>query len=73
MDHVADRESDLKQCIAQTPLSLVQKHVDVLFFDVTTLYFVSIDTNELRALGLSKDCKFKEVQVLLALVTTTKA
>ncbi|MFZ2396876.1 MAG: transposase [Smithella sp.] len=44
----------------------------MLFFDVTTLYFERIDTDELRALGFSKDCKFKEVQVVLALVTTTK-
>lgn len=72
MDHVADRESDIKQRIAQTTLSLFQEQVDVLFFDVTTLYFESIETDELRAFGFSKDCKFKEVQVVLALVTTTK-
>jgi transposase len=72
MDHVADRESDIKQRIAQTTLSLFPEQVDVLFFDVTTLYFESIDTDELRAFGFSKDCKFKEVQVVLALVTTTK-
>jgi transposase len=72
MDHVADRESDIKQHIAQTTLSLFQEQVDVLFFDVTTLYFESIETDELRAFGFSKDCKFKEVQVVLALVTTTK-
>ena len=72
MDHVSDREADIKQHIAQTTLSLFQKHVDVLFFDVTTLYFESIKTDELRDFGFSKDCKFKEVQVVLALVTTTK-
>ena len=72
MDHVADRESDIKQRIAQTTLSLFQEQVDVLFFDVTTLYFESIDTDKLRAFGFSKDCKFKEVQVVLALITTTK-
>lgn len=72
MDHVADRESDIKQRIAQTTLSLFQEQVDVLFFDVTTLYFESIETDELRAFGFSKDCKFKEVQVVLALVTTTQ-
>lgn len=72
MDHAADRESDIKQRIAQTTLSLFQEHVDVLFFDVTTLYFESSEADELRAFGFSKDCKFKEVQVVLALVTTTK-
>lgn len=72
MDHVADREADIKQHVAQTTLSLFKEHVDVLFFDVTTLYFESIETDELRDFGFSKDCKFKEVQVVLALVTTTK-
>lgn len=72
MDHVAVREADIKQHIAQTTLSLFKEHVDVLFFDVTTLYFESIETDELRDFGFSKDCKFKEVQVVLALVTTTK-
>ncbi|HRS98051.1 MAG TPA: IS1634 family transposase [Smithella sp.] len=72
MDHVSDREADIKQHIAQTTLSLFQEHVDVLFFDVTTLYFESITTDELREFGFSKDCKFKEVQIVLALVTTSK-
>jgi transposase len=72
MDHVADRESDIKQHIAQTTLSLFPGQVDILFFDVTTLYFESFATDELRNFGFSKDCKFKEVQVVLALVTTTK-
>jgi transposase len=71
MDHVADRELDIKKRIAQTTLSLFKEQVDVLFFDVTTLYFESTTSDELRAFGFSKDCKFKEVQIMLALVTTT--
>jgi transposase len=71
-DGPRNRESDIKQRIAQTTLSLFPEQVGVLFFDVTTLYFESIDTDELRAFGFSKNCKFKEVQVLLALVTTTQ-
>lgn len=72
MDHVSDREAAIKQHIAQMTLSFFKERVDVLFFDVTTLYFESIMTDELRGFGFSKDCKFKEVQVVLALVTTTK-
>ena len=44
--------------------------LNVLFFDVTTLYFESINQDELREFGFSKDCKFKEVQVVLSLITT---
>lgn len=71
MDHVADSESKIKQHIAQTTRSLFREEVDVLFFDVTTLYFESFEADELRDFGFSKDCKFKETQVVLALVTTT--
>jgi transposase len=71
MDHVSDREDEIKQRIAATTQSLFNKKVDVLFFDVTTLYFESFAPDELRNFGFSKDCKFKETQVVLALVTTT--
>jgi transposase len=72
MDIVSDRESDIKKHIARTTQALFKEEVDVLFFDVTTLYFESIQADELRDFGFSKDCKFKETQVVLALVTTTK-
>ncbi|MDA8407545.1 MAG: IS1634 family transposase [Deltaproteobacteria bacterium] len=45
--------------------------MDVDFFDVTTLFFESVNEDELRGFGFSKDCKFKETLVALALVTTT--
>lgn len=41
--------------------------LDLMFFDVTTLYFDSWDVDELRNFGFSKDCKFGQVQVTLAL------
>lgn len=72
MDHVAKQEDEIRSRIARSTLSLFQEQVDVLFFDVTTLYFESIDRDELREFGYSKDCKFKETQVVLALVTTTE-
>jgi transposase len=59
-----------KKNVAKNTLSLFDNEVDVLFFDVTTLYFESLTQDELRDFGFSKDCKFKEVQVVLALVTT---
>jgi transposase len=48
-----------------------EKKIDLLFFDVTTLYFESTEKDEdLKAFGFSKDCKFNQVQVVLALATT---
>lgn len=72
MDRVAANEDRIKKQVGTTTLSLFQDDVDVLFFDVTTLYFESFEPDELRVSGFSKDNKFKETQVVLALVTTTK-
>lgn len=38
------------------------------FFDVTTLYFESVEQDELRDFGFSKDQKYHTVQIVLALV-----
>ena len=70
MDHVSDCEDDIKQIIASRTLSLFDNKLDILFFDVTTLYFESTKQDELRDFGFSKDCKFKDVQVVLSLITT---
>ena len=70
MDQLTKHECTVKQLIRDHTLGLLDEKVDVLFFDVTTLYFESISSDELKDFGFSKDCKFKEVQVMLALVTT---
>lgn len=72
MDHAFNREDEIKKHISKTTLNLFQQKVDVLFFDVTTLYFESVWANGIRDFGFSKDCKFKEVQVVLALIATTE-
>ncbi len=46
--------------------------MDVLLYDVTTLYFESFTEDEVRRFGFSKDCKFKETQVVLALMTNSQ-
>ena len=51
-------------------MNLFENKLNILFFDVTTLYFESTKQDELRDFGFSKDCKFKEVQVVLSLITT---
>lgn len=71
MDHVAKLENRVKCRVGETTKTLFPEGVDVLFFDVTTLYFESVRADELRASGYCKDAKFKEVNVVLALVTTS--
>jgi transposase len=49
---------------------LLAEDVKVLFYDCTTLYFESFTEDELRRFGYSKDHKFNQGQVLLALMVT---
>jgi transposase len=72
MDKAYANEEQIKKKICDQTLSLFNQKVDVAFFDVTTLYFESFTPDELRASGFSKDSKFKETQVMLALITTTE-
>jgi transposase len=71
MDAVYKKEESIKEKILLSTLALFKQRVEVLFFDVTTLYFESFSEDSLREFGFSKDCKFKETQIVLALVSTT--
>ena len=43
---------------------------DILFYDVTTLYFETFEEDELRKNGFSKDSKSQQPQILVALMVT---
>ena len=60
----------LQRWAAKNAQQQLQEPLDVLFFDCTTLYFESFVEDELKQPGDSKDAKFKESQVLLALMVT---
>jgi transposase len=46
--------------------------VDCFFFDVTTLYFESVQQDKIRDFGFSKDQKYHLVQIVLALVVDSQ-
>ncbi len=71
MDKVYANEERIRKKVSASTLELFKQKVDVAFFDVTTLYFESFTPDNLRVSGFSKDGKFKETQVMLALITTT--
>jgi len=50
--------------------TLFEGKVDVIFFDCTTIYFESFQEDEFRRNGYSKDLKFNQPQVLIALMVT---
>ena len=71
-DALADNEEKIKQVVKENSQQLLASTPSLMLFDVTTLYFESSEEVEgaLRQKGYSKDGKFKETQVVLALATT---
>ena len=70
LDALADNEHKIKDNIMQRQLSRAK--VDMVLFDVTTLYFESQKKDDFKNFGYSKDCKFNEVQVVLSLIIDTQ-
>ena len=76
MDKLAERTQEVKNLGFRAGKYLCGNRISMVLFDVTTLYFESfiddepvegVDGSGLRRHGFSKDCKFKETQVVLAL------
>lgn len=60
----------LNELTYQNTLNLFGGKLDLLLYDCTTLYFECFSEDELKQNGYSKDCKFNQPQVLLALMVT---
>lgn len=69
MDKLYPKIDQIKTKTFQRALKLIPETIDILFFDCTTLYFESIQTDDLRRFGYSKDHRFNTTQVVLALAT----
>lgn len=73
MDKILSLKTDLLKKAFDTANDGAQS-IECMFFDVTTLYFESVkadskdDEEGIRDFGWGKDGKFKEVQIVLALV-----
>jgi transposase len=70
LDALEKREEELLSITFSATRSLFEDKIDLVFFDVTTLYFESTEQDEIKAFGFSKDHKFNQVQVVFALATT---
>lgn len=71
MDQVYEHIPNIKTAVFTSTAGLFANKVDLLLFDVTTLYFESVETDELRKFGYSKDFRFNTTQVVLALATNS--
>jgi hypothetical protein len=70
----ASKWLDLKSNIESVVVDFATKNYsfnfDLLFYDVTTLYFEAFEEDELRKNGFSKDNKSQQPQILVALMVT---
>lgn len=71
MDHVFNKIDDIRLATFKSTASLTLEEIDIVFFDVTTLHFESLEVDELRKFGCSKNFRFNTTQVVLALATNT--
>ncbi|MFZ1703274.1 MAG: IS1634 family transposase [Saprospiraceae bacterium] len=71
---IAPKCIELKQKIEEKILGFAKAHYafnyQLLFYDVTTLYFETFEEDELRKNGFSKDNKSQQPQILIALMVS---
>jgi hypothetical protein len=72
MDALFENQGRAQDTVQAATLSLFPGKVDMILFDVTTLYFESVVEDDVRKFGYSKDQKYHCVQVVLALATTRR-
>lgn len=77
LDKLCDRnprKADIKDRVEQITFAhsatVMSGCIDVVFYDITTLYFEAADEDDLRRTGYSKDGKFDCPQILLGLLVT---
>jgi len=70
MDKLMKESSFIENKIFTATQKMVGGKISLMLFDVTTLSFETINEDELKAFGFSKDFKFNTTQVVLALATT---
>ena len=71
LDTLSEKKiSQLQDICWQHSKGLFTEEIKVMFYDCTTLYFESFTEDDLRSFGYSKDHKFNQGQVLLALMVT---
>jgi transposase len=71
MDKLNKTQKRQVQCISyRHTMEVLNQQVNVVFYDVTTLYFEIRDEDELRKAGFSKDGKHQNPQILLGLLVS---
>jgi transposase len=71
---IAPKCIELKKAVEQKVITFAKEYYafgfDILFYDVTTLYFETFEEDQLRKNGFSKDNKSQQPQILIALMVS---
>jgi transposase len=71
---IAPQCLELKETVESCVVAFAKEHYsfgfDIVFYDVTTLYFETFEEDALRKNGFSKDNKSQQPQILVALMVT---
>ncbi|TFZ39136.1 IS1634 family transposase [Soehngenia longivitae] len=62
------QKDNLEKHINKQLAKTMDRNLNVAFYDVTTYYFESVDADDLRKFGYSKDNKVNQVQVVMGLL-----
>lgn len=72
LDELANKhQGQVERIIFNHTKQLLGGQIQVIFYDLTTLYFETESEDDLRKIGFSKDGKFRHPQIVLGLLTTT--
>lgn len=70
MDIILPYKDSFQNAAWNAAVNLFGQPVDCLFYDATTLYFESVNKNEMSDFGFGKDGKFNQVQIVFCLMVT---
>ncbi len=68
LDVLIDNKEKIEDILFGKTMNLFHSCIDVVFYDLTTIYFESTSESEIKRFGYSKDNKTDSVQVVLALL-----
>ena len=68
LDILADNKIAIEEALFNRNKTLFNISTDIIFYDVTTLYYESKQENSLKKFGYSKDGKFGDTQVVMGIL-----
>jgi transposase len=68
LNRLSSQKEEIETGLFEYNYVRLNKTVDVVFYDVTTIHFESVHADELREFGYSKAGKYNEVQVVLGMI-----